>query len=115
MQVRKVYVGVNPGLLFDELKEFVQKQGMVIDQAKLETYPVPNDSSSFVHRGTLSFRIAGESEQGKECLRAHIVGQARTETKLIMDTDDQLFPADKLSRLQEDLDFIFGSYEARGD
>ena len=47
--------------------------------------------------------------------QAHIVSLAKGETKLLMDIDEGLFPAEKVSRLQEDLDFIFGSYEAKAD
>ena len=115
MQIRKVYNGVNPGLLYDEIKDFVRKQDVAIDEAKLETYSMPNDSSSFIYRGTLTFKSGQQGKEGKECLRAHIVGVARGETKLIIDADEQLFPAEKVSRLQEDLDFIFGSYEAKPD
>ena len=113
MQIRKVYQGVNPGLLYDEIRDFVHKQDVVIDEAKLETYSMPNDSSSFIYRGTLTFKSGPQGKEGKECLRAHIVGVAREETKLVMDIDEKLFSAEKVSRLQEDLDFIFSSYEVK--
>ncbi len=111
MQIKKVYSGVNPGLLYDELRDFVQKQGVAVDEAKLETYSRPDDSSSFIYRGTLTFK---SGDDGKECLRAHLVGSAKGETKLILDIDEKLFPAEKVSALQEDLDFVFSSYEAGG-
>jgi len=108
MQVRKVYTEVNPGLLYDEIRDFVQKQDVTIGEAKLETYSVPNDSSSFVYRGTLTFKSGGD---GKECLRAHLVGSPKGETKLMLDIDEKLFSPEKVSALQDDLNFIFGSYE----
>jgi hypothetical protein len=108
MQIKKTYKEVNPELLYAEIKDSVLKQGASLDQEKMETYALPNDTSSFITRGTLTFNI-----QGKECLRAHIVGSAKTETKVMLDSDDKLFPAAKLSALQEDLDFIFGSYEVK--
>ena len=110
MQIKKVYSQVNPGLLYDEIRDFVQKQGVSIGEAKLETYSLPSDSSTFIYRGTLTFK---SGENGGECLRAHVVGQARGETKLIMDIDDKLFPAEKLAALQDDLDFIFSSFETK--
>jgi hypothetical protein len=114
MQIKKVYSNVNPGLLYDEIRDFGQKQGLVIDEAKLETYSVPNDSSSFIYRGTVTFMTKEQpGKEGKECLRAHIVGSARGETKLILDIDEKLFPKEKVTTLQEDLDFIFGSYEVK--
>ena len=115
MQIRKTYQGVNPELLYDEVRDFVQKQGAIIGEAKLETYSLPSDSSSFISRGTLIFKIQAESGKAeKECLRAHIVGSAKKgEIKLVLDIDEELFPREKVSALQDDLDFIFGSYELK--
>ncbi len=114
MQIRKTYKEVSPELLYHEIRDFTQKQGAIIDEAKLETYSLPSDSSSFISRGTLTFKIqdkSGKSE--KECLRAHIVGSAKGETKLMLDIDDKLFSQAKVSALQDDLDFVFGSYEVQ--
>ena len=112
MQIKKTYTEVNPELLLDEVRDFVLKQGLALGEAKLQTYSSPTDSSSFISRGTITFKThskPGEAE--KECLRAHIVGSAKDETKIMLDIDDSLFPQDKVTALQDDLDFIFGSYE----
>ena len=112
MQIRKTYTDVKPELLYDEVRDFVLKQGATIGEAKLETYSLPSDSSSFISRGTLTFKVpGGTGKAGKECLRVHIIGSARGETKLMLDIDEELFSQEKVSALQEDLDFIFGSYE----
>ena len=108
MQIRKTYKEVNPELLYAEIRDFVLKQGVNPGEAKLETYALPSDSSSFITRGTMTFKI-----QDKECLRAHVVGSVKTETKVMLDIDEKLFPSDKVSALQDDLDFIFGSYEVK--
>ena len=114
MQIKRTYKEVNPELLYHEIRDFVQKQGASVDAAKLETYSSPSDSSSFISRGTLTFKVEDKSSQkGKECVRAHIVGSARGETKLMLDIDEKLFPEQKVSALQDDLDFIFGSYEVK--
>jgi len=114
MQIRKTYKEVNPELLYDEIRDFAQKQGAVIGEAKLETYSLPSDSSSFISRGTLTFKIQDKSgKTEKECLRAHIVGSATGETKVMLDIDEKLFPQQKASALQDDLDFVFGSYEIK--
>jgi hypothetical protein len=109
MQIKKTYNGVKPELLYDEVRDFVLKQGVTVGEAKLETYSLPTDSSSFLYRGTLTFNVQG----GEECLRVHIVGSDRGETKLIFDINEALFPQEKVSTLKEDLDFIFGSYEVK--
>ena len=114
MQIRKTYTEVNPELLYGEIKDFILKQGVSIGESKLETYALPGDTSSFVSRGTLTFKVQGQpGKEEKECIRAHIVGSAKTETKVMLDIDEKLFPQEKISALQNDLDFIFGSYEVK--
>jgi hypothetical protein len=109
MQIKKTYNQVQPELLYDEIRDSVLKQGVEVDEAKMGTYSMPEDSSSFISRGILTFKAKG----GKECLRAHIVGSARGETKLIIDTDDKLFPKARVTALEQDLDFTFESYEVK--
>ena len=114
MQIRKTYKNINPELLYDEIRDFIQKHGGILDEAKLETYALPGDTSSFISRGTLIFNISGGTAKAeKECLRAHIVGSAKDETKVMLDIDEKLFPGERVSALQDDLDFIFGSYEIK--
>ena len=114
MQIKKTYKGVNPELLYHEIRDFTQKQGAIIDESRLETYSLPTDSSSFISRGTLTFKIQDETDKSeKECLRAHIVGSPKGETKVMLDINDKLFSQQKVSALQEDLDFIFSSYEVK--
>ncbi len=114
MQIKKTYQDVNPELLYDEIRDFTLKQGTVIGEAKLETYSLPSDTSSFISRGTLTFKIQGKSGEGeRECLRAHIVGSTKGETKLMLDVDEKLFSLEKINALQDDLNFIFGSYEVK--
>ena len=49
----------------------------------------------------------------KECLRMHIVGSAKGETRVIFDIDEELFSRERINALQNDLNFIFSSYEAK--
>jgi hypothetical protein len=113
MQIRKIYQDVNPELLYHELRDFIQKQGATLDEAKLETYSMPGGSSHIV-RGTLTFYTEGRPDEGgAPSLRAHIVGSAVGETKVILDIEETLFSQEKTSAVQEDLNFIFGSYELK--
>jgi hypothetical protein len=112
MQIKKTYTEVSPELLFAEIRDFTLKQGATLGENKMETFTLPDESASFGTRATLMFN-AGEGKAAKECLRAHIVGMARGETKLMIDVDDKLFAKDKLAALQADLDFIFGEYEVK--
>jgi hypothetical protein len=113
MQIRKTYKEVNPELLNAEIKDFILRQGVSLGENKMETYTLPDESASFGTRATLTFNAKGPSKEEKECLRVHIVGRAKGETKLMIDIDEKLFSQDKLAALQTDLDFIFGSYEVK--
>jgi hypothetical protein len=108
MQIRKTYQNINPTILYDEIKEFVQRQGVTLNQNRLDTYSIPTDSSSFIYRGILTFNV-----QGKESLLIHIIGTDKGETKLVLDSDDALFPKEKISALEDDLNFMLGSYEPK--
>ena len=69
MQIRKTYQNVKPELLYDEVRDFVLKQGVAVAEAKFETYSLPDDSSSFISRGILTFKAQDESgKTGRECL-----------------------------------------------
>ncbi len=114
MQIRKKYQNIKPELLFDELKDLIVKQRATVGESKMETYSLPSDSSSFISRGILTFKIQPEPDKpAKECIISHIVGSATGETKLMLDIDDSLFSQDKVSSLQNDLEFILGSYEIK--
>lgn len=106
MQIKKTYYNIKPELLYDELRDLILKRGTVIGATKFETYSLPTDSSSSISRGTLTFLTGG-----KESVRAHLIGSAVGEMKLMFDIDENLFAPDKIKAMQEDLDFIFSKYE----
>ena len=108
IQIRKTYREVNPELLNGELKDFILKQGATLGENKLETFTLPDESADFISRITMTFKT-----NNKESLRVHMVGSARSETKLMIDIDEKQFPQEKLNALQTDLDFMFGSYEVK--
>jgi hypothetical protein len=112
MQIRKTYTEISPELLYAELRDFILKQGVGLGESKLETYTLPDESATFISRGTLTFHAGGAGKPAKECLRVHIVGNPRGETKLMIDVDEKLFPKAKLAAVQSDIDFIFSDYEA---
>ncbi len=69
MQIRKTYSEVKPELLYDEVRDFILKQGAIVGEAKLETYPMPGDSSSFISRGILTFNIQDEHKRALDQLQ----------------------------------------------
>jgi hypothetical protein len=112
IKIRKTYSEINPEMLYAEIRDFALKQGVSLGENRLETYTLPDESATFVSRGTLTFK-AQLNKVAKYCLRVHIVGSARGETKLMLDVNEELFPQEKLSALQDDLNFIFGAYEVK--
>ena len=108
MQIRKTYMGINPEMLHDEIRDLVQKQGIIASEAKLQTYPLPSGATQ--SRVTLVFKTQAKQ---KECGSAHIIGSPGGETKVLLDLDEDLLPKKSISTLQENLDFILGSYELK--
>jgi len=101
-------MGINPEMLHNEIRDLVQKQGIIASEAKLQTYPLPSGATQ--SRVTLVFKTQAKQ---KECGSAHIIGSPGGETKMLLDLDETLLPKKSISTLQEDLDFILGSYEIK--
>jgi hypothetical protein len=108
MQIRKTYRGINPEMLHNEIRDLVQKQGIIAGEAKPETYPLPSGATQ--SRITLVFKTQAEQ---KECGSVHIIGSPGGETKMLLDLDETLLPRETISTLQADLDFILSSYEVK--
>ena len=113
MQLKKTYKNINPEMLYDEMQDLVIKQGATLGERKLETYSLPG-GSSHVSRATITFKIQGrEGKSERDCIIIHIIGSAVGETKMMLDIDEKVFRPANVSALEEDLDFIFGSYEIK--
>jgi hypothetical protein len=111
MQIRKIYKNVNPGLLYEDVKDFATKQGLNVDEEKQETFSIPTNSTASIFRGTLIFRGKVKTGDKAEYLHVHIEGSDTSEIKMILDINTDLFPQDRVTAFQNDLDFLFSSYE----
>lgn len=112
MLIRKTYKGIHFEMLYDEVRDLIQRQGIVVGEAELQTYPLPSGSTQ--SRVVLVFKTQAEREEDqKGCGGAHIVESPGGETKLILEIDENLFPQEKVAAFQEELDFILGSYELK--
>jgi hypothetical protein len=109
IQIKKTYRGLNPGMLYDEVKDLLQKQGIIVVETESQTYGLPSGDTQ--SRTTLALKTPAGQE--KECGSVHILGSPQDETKMLLDVDETLFPQEKLSAFQGDLDFILGSYEIK--
>ena len=112
VQIRKTYRGISPEMLHDELRGLVQKQGVTVSDAKFQTYPLPSGATQSRVMLVLKTQAERKVDQ-KECGSAHIVSSPIGETKMMLDIDEKLLPQERVSALQEDLDFILSSYEVK--
>jgi len=112
IQIKKTYRGLSPGMLSDEVQGLLQKQGIVVVETESQTYGLPSGDTQ--SRTTLALKLPAEQEKDQqECGTVRILGSPQDETKMLLDVDDALFPREKLSAFQSDLDFILGSYELK--
>jgi len=112
IQIKKTYRGLNPGMLCDEVQGLLRKQGIITVETESQTYGLPSGDTQ--SRTTLALKTQAEQEKDqKEFGRAHILGSPLGEIKMLLDIDETLFPQEKLSAFQNDLDFILGSYEIK--
>ena len=112
IQIKKTYRGLNPGMLCDEVRGLLQKQGVVVVETESQTYGLPSGDTQ--SRTTLVLKIQAEQEKDQgEGGSVHILGSPQGETKMLIDADETLFPQEKFSAFQNDLDFILGSYEIK--
>jgi len=112
MQIKKTYRDVNPEMLYDEVRDLGQKQGMMVGEAKTQTYSLPSGATQ--SRIVLVFKTQAErEEEQKKCGDGHIIGSPGGETKMLLDLDEKLLSRERISSFQESLDFILGSYELK--
>lgn len=107
IQLKKTYRGLNPEMLYDEVRDLVSHGGITPAEAGLQTYSVPSGATQ--SRVTLPLHDAN----GRECGSIHILGSAGGDARMTIDLDDQLVPSDTIQSLHADVDFLLGSYEVK--
>jgi len=112
IQIKKTYRNLNPGMLRDEVRDLLQKHGIIVEETESQTYGLPSGDTQ--SRTTLALKTQAEQEKNqRECGIVHILGSPLGETKMLLDIDETFFPREKLTAFQGDLDFILGSYEMK--
>lgn len=107
IQVKKTYRGLNPEMLYDEMRDLVSKQGLEAVEAAVQTYSVSSGATQ--SRVTVPVRTA----DGHTCGSLHILGSANGDARMTLDLDDALVAPEMVSALQGDIDFMLGSYEVK--
>jgi hypothetical protein len=111
-QIEKSYRGLNPGMLRDELQGLLEKQGIMAVETESQTYALSSGATQ--SRITLALKTQGKGEQDrKECGSVHVLGSPRDETRMLLNIDETALTPEKLSAIQEDLDFVLGSWEMK--
>jgi hypothetical protein len=112
IQIKKSYRGLNTGMLYDEVQGLLQKHGIMAVETESQTYGLPSGDTQ--SRTTLALKTQADQEKDqKECGSVRILGSPQGEIKMLLDIDEAIFPQEKLSAFQNNLDFIFGSYEIK--
>ena len=112
VQIKKTYRSLSPEMLCDEVRGLLQKQGIIVVETESQTYGLPSGDTQ--SRTTLALKTPAEQEKDqREFGGVRILGSPQGDTKMLLDIEETLFPQEKLSAFQADLDFILGSYEIK--
>ncbi len=106
-RVRKTYRGLNPEMVYDEVRDLLARHGLDATAAKLQTYSIQSGATQ--SRVTVPIRNAS----GAECGSLHVLGSAGGDVRLSLDLEEAPVGADVLVALQQDIDFMLGPYEVK--
>jgi len=109
VQIRKTYRGISPELLSDEIRDLLGEQEVVVGETESHTYALPSGMT----QTRISFVCKTKGDPGEQHGVGRILALPDGETKLVLEADEVLIPEAKWSVFQQNLDFLFGSYEAR--
>ncbi len=107
MQVRKTYRKLSPEMLYDEIRDLLEKHGMKMANNRLQTYGVPS--------GATQSRVVASivTSKGEPCGALHIVGSAGGDARLTVEIDEGAIAAEAVESITSDIDFMLGQFEVR--
>jgi len=107
IQVKKTYRGLNPEMLYDVVRDLAGKRGINATQASMQTYSLSSGATQ--SRVTVPL----QTTEGRECGSLQILGTANGDARMALEIDDTLVPADTIRTLQDDIEFMLGSYDVK--
>lgn len=122
MQIQKRYKGINPELVYEELRDILQRHRAVIDQQKsFKEQPAGGGL-----RGTLVAKFPVEVERSgllgtrkeleeREAISARILGMTEGVTSLLIRIDESVVARGNISEMMSDLDFVGKPYETSAE
>jgi hypothetical protein len=106
-QVKKTYRSLNPELLYDEVRDLVSKRGLEVAQGDIQTYSIPSGATQ--SRVTVPIRTG----DGRVCGSLHVLGDSGGDARMTLEVDEATVGAEVVGALQDDIDFMLGSYEVK--
>ena len=106
-RMKKTYRGLNPEMVYDEVRDLLARHGLDATAAQLQTYSIQSGATQ--SRVTVSIRTG----DGAECGSLHVLGSAGGDVQLSLDLREELVGADAIAALQDDIDFMLGPYEVK--
>ena len=107
MQMKKTYRGLNPEMLYDEVRDLSAHHGLTTTESRMQTYSVQS--------GATQSRVTAplQTTDNHECGALHILGSAGGDVRMTLELDDKVVNADVIEALTSDIDFMLGLYEVR--
>lgn len=105
IKITRTYKNIDPEMLYAELADIASRHGGTVDtdQSSKEVTAGGGVRGSIVVTFPKVMQIMG--------LGARIFGMTGGETKLSLGINEDVVPADKIKRIEEDLDFVAKGYE----
>ncbi len=107
VQVKKTYRGLNPEMLYDEVRDLAARRGLITDHVPMQTYSISSGATQ--SRVTAQFR----TQDKRPCGSLHVLGTAGGDARMTLEMDDATLSAETMQLLRDDIDFMLGSYEVK--
>ena len=107
IRMNKTYRGLNPELLYDEVRDLIARRGLRAAEARMQTYSV----SSGATQSRVTVPIM--TDKDLPCGSLHVLGTADGDSRMTLELDEAAVPAETGRMLQDDIDFMLGAHEVK--
>jgi hypothetical protein len=107
VQVNKTYRGLNPELIYDQVRDLLARRGLETVQSSIQTYSVSSGATQ--SRVTSPVRTGN----GKDCGNLQILGAPNGDVRMTLELDDTIVSSEAIKAAQSDIDFMLGPNEVQ--
>jgi hypothetical protein len=107
IRINKTYRGLNPELLYDEVRDLIARRGLRAAEARMQTYSV----SSGATQSRVTVPIVADRDL--HCGSLHVLGTADGDSRMTLELDEAAIPGETGQMLQDDIDFMLGAHEVK--